>query len=46
MGPAGYGLLLLCGPLTAVGAVLLAQRIAVPYPILLVVVGALLKLSP
>jgi Na+/H+ antiporter len=44
--PAGYEVLLLCGPLAAVAAVWLAQRIGVPYPVLLVAVGALLSWSP
>jgi CPA1 family monovalent cation:H+ antiporter len=44
--PAGYGLLLLCGPLAAVAAVWLADRIAVPYPVLLVAVGAGLAWLP
>ena len=46
MNPAGYGLLLLCGPLAAVAAVWLADRIAVPYPVLLVAVGAGLAWLP
>jgi Na+/H+ antiporter len=44
--PAGYGLLLLCGPLAAVAAVWLADRIGVPYPVLLVAVGAGLAWLP
>jgi Na+/H+ antiporter len=44
--PAGYGALLLCGPLAAVAAVWLAERIGVPYPVLLVTVGALFSLLP
>jgi Na+/H+ antiporter len=44
--PAGYGILLLCGPLAAVAAVWLAERIGVPYPILLVGVGAALSWLP
>jgi Na+/H+ antiporter len=44
--PAGYGVLLLCGPLAAVAAVWLAERIGVPYPVLLVGVGALLSWLP
>lgn len=46
MNPAGYGLLLLCGPLAAVAAVWVAERIGVPYPVFLVVVGAVLSLLP
>jgi CPA1 family monovalent cation:H+ antiporter len=44
--PAGYGLLLLCGPLAAIAAVWLAERIGVPYPVLLVGVGAILAWLP
>lgn len=44
--PAGYGILLLCGPLVAVATVWVAQRIGLPYPVLLVAVGALLALLP
>jgi Na+/H+ antiporter len=44
--PAGYGVLLLCGPLAAIAAVWLAERIGVPYPVLLVVVGAVLAWLP
>jgi Na+/H+ antiporter len=44
--PAGYGVLLLCGPLAAVAAVWLAERVGVPYPVLLVAVGALLSWLP
>ncbi|MGB6205998.1 cation:proton antiporter, partial [Mycobacterium sp.] len=46
MNPAGYGILLLCGPLAAVAAVWLAERVGVPYPVLLVGVGAALSLLP
>jgi Na+/H+ antiporter len=44
--PAGYGLLVLCGPLAAVAAVWVAERIGVPYPVLLVGVGAVLSWLP
>jgi monovalent cation/hydrogen antiporter len=44
--PAGYGILLLCGPLAAVAAVWLAERVGVPYPVLLVGVGAVLSWIP
>lgn len=44
--PAGYTVLLLCGPLAAVAAVWLAERIGIPYPVLLVGVGALFYLTP
>jgi CPA1 family monovalent cation:H+ antiporter len=44
--PAGYGLLLLCGPLAAIAAVWLAERVGVPYPVLLVAVGAILAWLP
>jgi Na+/H+ antiporter len=44
--PAGYGVLLLCGPLLAIAAVWLADRIGVPYPVLLVALGALLAWLP
>jgi Na+/H+ antiporter len=44
--PAGYGVLLLCGPLAAIAAVWLAERIGVPYPVLLVGLGALLAWLP
>jgi len=44
--PSGYGVLLLCGPVAAVAAVWLAGRIGVPYPILLVGVGAVLSWLP
>ena len=46
MNPAGYGILLLCGPLAAVAAVWLADRVGVPYPVLLVAVGAVLAWLP
>ena len=46
MNPAGYLVLLLCGPLAAVAAVWLAERVGVPYPVLLVAVGALLSWLP
>jgi Na+/H+ antiporter len=44
--PAGYGVLLLCGPLAAIAAVWLAERIGVPYPVLLVALGAILAWLP
>jgi len=44
--PAGYGVLLLCGPLAAIAAVWLADRIGVPYPVLLVALGAFLAWLP
>jgi Na+/H+ antiporter len=44
--PAGYGILMLCGPLAAVAAVWVAERIGVPYPVLLVAVGAVLSWLP
>jgi hypothetical protein len=44
--PAGYGTLLLCGPLAVIAAVWLADRIGVPYPVLLVAVGAALAWLP
>jgi len=44
--PAGYGVLLLCGPLAAVAAVWVAERVGVPYPVLLVGVGAALSSLP
>lgn len=46
MNPAGYGILLLCGPLAVVAAVWVAERIGVPYPVLLVVVGAMFSSLP
>lgn len=44
--PAGYVVLLLCGPLAAVAAVWVADRVGVPYPVLLVGLGALLSWLP
>jgi Na+/H+ antiporter len=44
--PAGYGALLLCGPLAAIAAVWLAERVGVPYPVFLVGVGAILAWAP
>lgn len=44
--PASYTILLLCGPATAVAAVWAAERIGVPYPILLVGVGVFLSWFP
>jgi Na+/H+ antiporter len=44
--PAGYGILLICGPLAAVAAVWVAERIGVPYPVLLVGVGAVFSWLP
>jgi Na+/H+ antiporter len=44
--PAGYGILLICGPLAAVAAVWLAERVGVPYPVLLVAVGAVFSWLP
>ena len=44
--PAGYGALLLCGPLAVIAAVWLADRVGVPYPVLLVAVGAALGWLP
>ena len=44
--PAGYTVLLLCGPLAAVAVVWLAERIGVPYPVFLVALGALFYLVP
>ena len=46
MNPAGYGALLLCGPLAVIAAVWLADRVGVPYPVLLVAVGAALAWLP
>lgn len=46
MNPAGFGVLLLCGPLAVIAAVWLADRVGVPYPVLLVVVGAILAWLP
>jgi Na+/H+ antiporter len=44
--PAGFGALLLCGPLAVIAAVWLADRVGVPYPVLLVAVGAVLAWLP
>jgi Na+/H+ antiporter len=44
--PAGYGVLILCGPLAALAAIWLADRIGVPYPVLLVGVGAIFGWLP
>jgi monovalent cation/hydrogen antiporter len=44
--PAGYGILLVCGPLAVVAAVWLAERVGVPYPVLLVAVGAVFSWLP
>jgi CPA1 family monovalent cation:H+ antiporter len=44
--PLGYTVLLLCGPLMAVAAVWVAERIGVPFPVLLVPLGALFYLVP
>jgi CPA1 family monovalent cation:H+ antiporter len=44
--PAGFGVLLLCGPLAIIAGVWLADRVGVPYPVLLVVVGAVLAELP
>jgi Na+/H+ antiporter len=44
--PTGYAILLLCGPLAAVAAVWVAERIGVPYPVLLVGAGAVLSWLP
>lgn len=46
MNPAGYGILLVCGPLAAVAAVWVAERIGVPYPVLLVGLGSLFGWLP
>lgn len=46
MNPAGFGVLLLCGPLAGIAAVWLADRVGVPYPVLLVGVGAILAWLP
>ncbi len=46
MNPAGYGILLLCGPVAAVAAVWLADRVGIPYPVLLVAVGAIFGWLP
>jgi Na+/H+ antiporter len=44
--PAGYAVLLICGPLAAVAAVWVAERVGVPYPVLLVAVGAVFAWLP
>jgi Na+/H+ antiporter len=44
--PAGYAVLLICGPLAAVAAVWVADRVGVPYPVLLVGLGALFSWLP
>lgn len=44
--PLGYLALLILGPLAIVAMVWVAERIAVPYPILLVALGALFYLVP
>ena len=44
--PASYAVLLLCGPLAAVAMVWAAERIGVPYPVLLVPLGAVFYLVP
>lgn len=44
--PATYTILLLCGPATAIAAVWGAERIGVPFPVLLVGVGAFLSWFP
>jgi len=44
--PATYTILLLCGPAIAIAAVWGAERIGVPYPILLVGVGVFLSWFP
>ncbi|OBK38075.1 Na+/H+ antiporter [Mycobacterium sp. 1245111.1] len=46
MNPAGFGVLLVCGPLAVIAAVWLADRVGVPYPVLLVAVGAILAWLP
>ena len=46
MNPAGYGALLICGPLAVIAAVWLADRVGVPYPVLLVGVGAIFAWLP
>lgn len=46
MNPAGFGVLLICGPIACIAAVWLADRVGVPYPVLLVVVGAILAWLP
>jgi Na+/H+ antiporter len=44
--PAGYAVLVLCGPLAVVAAVWVADRVGVPYPVLLVGLGALFSWLP
>lgn len=44
--PATYTILLLCGPATAIAAVWGAERIGVPFPVLLVGVGVFLSWFP
>jgi Na+/H+ antiporter len=44
--PAGYVILLICGPLAAVAAVWVAERVGIPYPVLLVAVGAVFAWLP
>ena len=44
--PLSFTILLLCGPLTAVAAVWVAERIGVPFPVLLVPLGALFYWVP
>ncbi|WP_343572542.1 Na+/H+ antiporter [Mycobacterium sp.] len=44
--PATYTVLLLCGPATAIAAVWGAERIGVPFPVLLVGVGVFLSWFP
>lgn len=44
--PATYTILLLCGPAIAIAAVWSAERIGVPYPILLIGVGVFLSWFP
>ena len=46
MNPAGYGVLLISLPLAAVAAVWVAERVGVPYPVLLVAVGAVFSWLP
>jgi Na+/H+ antiporter len=44
--PAGFGVLLLCAPLAVIAAVWLADRVGIPYPVLLVAAGAVLAWLP
>ena len=44
--PAGFTVLLLCGPLAAVATVWVSERIGIPYPVPLVALGALFYLLP